>query len=67
MAFIMQNQTIKEKGFSVEIEIAAKLLKSKLNYSEVPIKYSGRSYKEGKKIKFIDGILYLINTIKYRL
>ena len=64
---IMQKQTIKEKGFSVEIEIAAKLLKSKLNYSEVPIKYSGRSYKEGKKIKFIDGILYLINTIKYRL
>ena len=64
---IMQNQTIKEKGFSVEIEIAAKLIKSKLNYSEVPIKYSGRSYEEGKKIKFIDGILYLINTIKYRL
>ena len=64
---IVQNQTIKEKGFSVEIEIAAKLIKSKLNYSEVPIKYSGRSYEEGKKIKFIDGILYLINTIKYRL
>ena len=63
---IIQNQIIQEKGFSVEIEITAKLLKSKLNYSEVPIKYSGRSYEEGKKIKFIDGILYLINTIKYR-
>ena len=64
---VIQSQTIKERGFSIEIEIAAKLIKSKLNYSEVPIKYSGRTYDEGKKIKFSDGILYLINTIKYRL
>ena len=64
---VIQSQTIKESGFSIEIEIAAKLIKSKLNYLEVPIKYSGRTYDEGKKIKFSDGILYLINTIKYRL
>ena len=63
---VIQSQTIKERGFSIEIEIAAKLIKSKLNYSEVPIKYSGRTYDEGKKIKFSDGILYLVNTIKYR-
>ena len=63
---VIQSQTIKERGFSIEIEIAAKLIKSKLNYSEVPIKYSGRTYDEGKKIKFSDGILYLLNTIKYR-
>jgi len=63
---VIQSQTIKERGFSIEIEIAAKLIKSKLNYSEVPIKYSGRTYDEGKKIKFSDGILYVLNTIKYR-
>ncbi len=64
---ILKNYKIKENGFSIEIEIAAKLLKSKLKYSEIPIKYSGRTYEEGKKIKFYDGILYLLNTIKYRL
>tara|TARA_B100000963_G_scaffold262074_1_gene230228 strand:+ start:3886 stop:4569 length:684 start_codon:yes stop_codon:yes gene_type:complete len=63
----LSNYEIKEKGFSIEIELAAKLIKSKLNYSEVPIKYSGRSYEEGKKIKFYDGIFYLFNTLKYRI
>ena len=63
----LKNYEIKEKGFSIEIEITARLLKSKLNYYEVPIRYSGRSYEEGKKIKFYDGIFYLFNTLKYRM
>ena len=63
----LKKNELKEKGFSIEIEITAKLLKSKLNYYEVPIKYSGRSYEEGKKIRFYDGIFYLFNTLKYRI
>ena len=56
-----------ENGFSIEIEIVSKFLKKYKSVIEVPIKYEGRSYEEGKKIKPIDGIMYLINTIKYKV
>ena len=58
--------TLKEKGFSIEIELLSKFLKLNRSIKEVPIKYEGRSYKEGKKIKASDGVKYLLNTIKYR-
>jgi len=58
--------TLKEKGFSIEIELLSKFLKLNRSIKEVPIKYEGRSYKEGKKIKASDGVNYLLNTIKYR-
>jgi glycosyltransferase involved in cell wall biosynthesis len=57
---------IKEKGFSIEVELLSKFLKTNRNIIEVPIKYEGRSYTEGKKIKASDGFKYLFNTIKYR-
>lgn len=56
-----------ENGFSIEIELVSKFLKTHRSIIEVPIKYEGRSYEEGKKIKPIDGLMYLINTIKYRI
>ena len=55
-----------EKGFSVEVEIVAKFLKGSKQLFEVPIKYHGRSYEEGKKITLIDGFKYIIKTVKYR-
>jgi len=57
---------IYEKGFSIEIELLSKFLKFNRSIFDVPIRYEGRSYSEGKKIKSKDGILYLVNTIKYR-
>tara|TARA_B100001996_G_scaffold161335_1_gene123023 strand:+ start:1490 stop:2182 length:693 start_codon:yes stop_codon:yes gene_type:complete len=57
---------LRENGFSIEIEMLSKFLKFNRSIKEVPIKYEGRSYSEGKKIKTIDGIKYLFNTIKYR-
>ena len=56
-----------ENGFSIEIELVSKFLKNNKSIIEVPIKYEGRSYEEGKKIKPIDGMMYLINTIKYKI
>ena len=56
-----------EKGFSIEIEMLSRFLKTSKQIIEVPISYKGRSYKEGKKIKLQDGFLYLINTVKYRI
>tara|TARA_B100001996_G_scaffold195977_1_gene150146 strand:- start:120 stop:812 length:693 start_codon:yes stop_codon:yes gene_type:complete len=58
--------TLKEKGFSIEIEILSKFLKYNRSVKEIPIKYKGRTYNEGKKIKTSDGFKYLLNTIKYR-
>ena len=58
--------SIKENGFSIEIEMLSKFLKFNKNIKEVPISYEGRSYEEGKKIKISDGIMYIINTVKYR-
>ena len=56
----------KEKGFSIEIELMSKFLKKSTKIVEVPISYAGRTYKDGKKIKAVDGFFYLINTIKYK-
>ena len=61
-----KNLKIREKGFSIEIELLAKYLKYNKSIVEVPINYVGRSYAEGKKIKLSDGIFYILNIIKYR-
>ena len=57
---------LNETGFSIEVELLAKFIKTNKNYVEVPINYTARSYKDGKKIKFIDGFKYLIAMIRYR-
>ena len=58
---------LKEKGFAVEVELIAKFLKSNKSIIEIPIRYSGRSYEEGKKIKASDGLNYILKTFKYKL
>jgi len=56
---IYKNINIEKNGFDFEIEILSKALKQCTFYSEIPINYKGRSYKEGKKIKLPDGFRYL--------
>ena len=58
-------------GFGMEVEITAMICKTKARTYEVPISYYGRTYEEGKKIFFSDGlaaILYILyfNLIKPR-
>ena len=65
-ASFFKSLDIKEKGFSIEVELLSKFLKTNRNIIEVPIKYEGRSYTDGKKIKASDGFKYLFNTVKYR-
>ena len=62
----LKETNFKENGFSFEIEILSKFLKFNKSVLEVPISYEGRSYDEGKKIKTIDGVMYLINTLRYK-
>lgn len=61
-----RNINIKSNRFNFEPEITAKILKSKMKIVEVPICYAGRSFSEGKKITWRDGISALYTLIKYR-
>lgn len=59
--------TIKEDRFGFEPEITAKLSKLDARIYEVGISYAGRSYKEGKKIGWRDGISAFRCILKYNL
>lgn len=58
---------IEEERFGVEPELAAKMAKKKLRIFEVPISYYGRTYAEGKKITWRDGVKALWCIFKYNL
>ena len=56
---------IQEKRFGIEPEIVAKLSSMKARIYEVPISYHGRTYAEGKKITWKDGISAFWCILKY--
>jgi glycosyltransferase involved in cell wall biosynthesis len=58
---------LKSKRFGFEPEITIKLAKRHYRFYEVPISYHGRTYAEGKKITWKDGIAALYYLIRYRL
>lgn len=58
---------LRSDRFGFEAEITAKVCKRRLRLYEVPISYSGRTYKEGKKITWKDGLAYLWCLLRYRI
>lgn len=64
---IIEKVTIEENRFGFEPEITAKVAKLGARIFEVGISYSGRTYSEGKKIGWRDGISALRCIIKYNL
>lgn len=58
---------LESERFEVEAEIVAKLAKGGIQIIEVPINYRPRSYREGKKINFIDFLKGVATLIKIRL
>jgi|TARA_B110000027_G_C16122421_1_gene304120 glycosyltransferase involved in cell wall biosynthesis len=64
---VIQSIDIKEKAFGVEPEITIKLAKKKYIFFEVPVKYRGRSYEEGKKIGLKDAFRALYCIIRYSI
>lgn len=58
---------LKSPSFDIEIEILAKAVKQGLKIKDVPISYIPRSYRDGKKIRCLDGIRVIFSMIKYRL
>ena len=58
---------IEEKRFGFEPEITAKLAQRRCRFYEVGISYYGRTYEEGKKIGWRDGVRALYAILKYNL
>ena len=63
----LKNISLKEKTFSFEPEVTIKLSKKNYKFFEVPITYNGRSYQEGKKIGFKDGLAAIFCIFKYSI
>ncbi len=64
---IIQGMNFYSEGFEFDAEFLAKVLKIKtLKIYEVPISYYGRTYDEGKKIRWIHAFSVIWTLIKYR-
>jgi glycosyltransferase involved in cell wall biosynthesis len=62
---ILQQIQIRENGFGIEPELTAKVAKMRCRIYEVGISYYGRSYSEGKKIIWKDGLKAIWLILKY--
>jgi len=64
---VIKSIQIEEDRFAVEPEIIAKLARTACRIYEVGISYSGRTYAEGKKITWKDGVRAIYAIMKYNL
>jgi len=64
---IIQSIVIEENRFGFEPEITAKIAKTRCRIYEVGISYYGRTYAEGKKIGWKDGVRALVCIVKYNV
>ncbi|MFT3744906.1 MAG: glycosyltransferase family 2 protein [Pyrinomonadaceae bacterium] len=64
---IIRRMNITSSGFGFEIEVTAKVAKLGCAIYEVPISYFGRTYEDGKKIGFTDGVAALWYIVKFNL
>jgi glycosyltransferase involved in cell wall biosynthesis len=58
---------LRSEGFGIEAELTAKVCKRGYRLYEVPVSYSGRTYAEGKKIRWTAALVYLWCLLRYRL
>jgi glycosyltransferase involved in cell wall biosynthesis len=64
---VLRSLELHEDGFGIEPELTAKICKRKLRVYELPISYYGRTYDEGKKITWRDGVRAVGVLLKVRL
>jgi hypothetical protein len=64
---VLTRITLEENRFGFEPEITAKVAKLGVRVYEVPISYNGRTYEEGKKIGWRDGVRAFWCIVKYGL
>jgi hypothetical protein len=63
---LLVRMNLQSDRFSVETEMAVKVAKLQARVYEVPIAYHGRTYAEGKKISWSDGVMAVRDLVKYR-
>ena len=63
---LMSRLPLTANRFGFEVEITARLAQARARIWELPISYNGRTYEEGKKITWRDGVVALWVLIKYR-
>ena len=63
----LQGITIEEDRFGFEPEIVAKIARTNARIYEVGISYYGRTYAQGKKINWKDGVRAIYAVVKYNL
>lgn len=64
---VLQKITVEENRFGFEPEITAKVAKLRCRVYEVGISYAGRTYDEGKKIGWKDGVRAVWCIVKYNM
>lgn len=58
---------IRSERFGVEPEMTAKIARRRLRVVEVPIHYAGRTYDQGKKITWWDGVKALMTIVRFAI
>ena len=66
-ADLMESLPLTADRFGFEPEITARLAQSGARIYELPISYNGRTYAEGKKIGWKDGVAALFHIVRYNL
>ena len=64
---VIQNLGLRENRFGFEVEVAAKLARTHCRIYEVGVSYSGRTYLEGKKVNWKDGVRAIYAILRYNL
>jgi glycosyltransferase involved in cell wall biosynthesis len=64
---VLDRVVLREDRFGFEPEVVAKVARLKVPLYEVPVSYSGRTYEEGKKIGWRDGLRALVCILRYNL
>jgi glycosyltransferase involved in cell wall biosynthesis len=64
---LFRSLPLRERGFAIEPEIAARVLRAGAQIHEVPISYKARTRKAGKKLTTMDGLRVLRTLVRCRL
>ena len=64
---LFRSLSLKERGFAIEPEIAARVLRAGERIHEVPIHYRARSREAGKKLTATDGLRVLMTLVRCRV
>jgi glycosyltransferase involved in cell wall biosynthesis len=66
-ADLIRGLAIRASGFDFEAEFTARLAQRGARFAEVPVRFSGRTFEEGKKIRAFDGVRVMRELVRCRL